>query len=75
MCSSDLVYDSAEADGDEVDGHMQNEMEDEDADGYSGEDDDSDESDGDDDTYEVPNPAAWNQDHSSAMTVNDGNFF
>ena len=61
-----------EADGDEVDGHMQNEMEDEDTDGYSAQGDDSDGSDGEENTEEVPNPAAWNQDHSSAMTVNDG---
>ena len=63
---------AAEADGDEVDGHMQNEMEDEDTYGYSAEGDDSDESDGEENAEEVPNPAACNQDHSSAMTVNDG---
>ena len=66
------VYDSAEADGDEVDGHMQNEMEDEYTDGYSAQGHDSDESDGEENVDEVPNPAAWNQDHSSAMTINDG---
>ena len=54
-------YDSADADGDEVDGHMQNEMEDEDIDGYSAQGDDSDESDGEENVGEVPNPAAWNQ--------------
>src|SRR5664279_308297 len=65
-------YESAEADGDEVDGHMQNEMKDEDTYGYSAGGDDSDESDGQENAEEVPNPAAWNQDHSAAMTVNDG---
>ena len=51
---------------------MQNEMEDEDTYGYSAQGDDSDESDGEENADEVPNPAAWNQDHSSAMIVNDG---
>jgi hypothetical protein len=51
---------------------MQNEMEGEDTDGYSGNGDGSDESDEEENAEEVPNPAAWNQDHSSGMTVNDG---
>ena len=46
---------------------MQNLMEEEDTDGESGNSDDSNESD-----EEVPIPASWNQDFSSAMTVNDG---
>ena len=40
------LYDNADADGDDVHGHLQNEMENEDTDGYSAEGDDSDESDG-----------------------------
>ena len=48
---------------------MQNQMEEEDTDGKSADADDSDES---DDELEVPNPASWNQDYTSAMTVNDG---
>ena len=66
------VYDSAEVDGDEVDGQMQNEMEDEDTDGYSAQGDDSDESDGEENADEVPIPTGWNQGHSMGMTVNDG---
>ena len=59
-------------DADEVEGHMQNQMEDEDRDGDSGQADDSEESDEEENAEEVPNPASWNQDFSSAMTVNDG---
>jgi hypothetical protein len=59
---------SGEADADEEDGHLQNQMEDEDTDGRSSYTDGSDES----DEEEVPIPASWNQDFSSAMTVNDG---
>ena len=70
------VNDSGEVDGDEVDGqmngHMQNEMEAEDIDGYSTEGDDSDESDGEENIDEVPNPAAWDRDFSTTMTVDDG---
>jgi hypothetical protein len=63
---------SGEADADEVDRHMQNQMEDEDTDGDSGHADDSGELDEEENAEEVPNPASWNQDFSSAMTVNDG---
>jgi len=65
------VY-SGEADADEVDGHMQNIMEEEDTDIDRGHADDSDESDEEENAEEVPNPASWNHDFSSAMTVNDG---
>ena len=63
---------SGEADADEVDGHMQNIMEEEDTDIDRGHADDSDESDEEENAEEVPNPASWNHDFSSAMTVNDG---
>ena len=51
---------------------MQNEMENEDTDGYSVEGDDSDESDGEENADDVPIPAGWDHDHSSSMIVNDG---
>ena len=57
-------------DADEVDGHMQNQMEEEDTDVERGHADDSDESDEEENAEEVPNPAWWNHDLSSAMTVN-----
>ena len=60
---------TGEVDADEQFGHMQNQMEEEDTDGDSADADDSDES---DDELEVPNPASWNHDYTSAMTVNDG---
>jgi len=63
---------SGEADADEVDGHMQNIMEEEDTDIDSGHADYSDDSDEEENAEEVPNPASWNHDFSSAMTVNDG---
>ena len=50
-------------------------MEEDDSAGESGDSDDwenSDESDEEDNDDEVPIPASWNQDFSSAMTVNDG---
>ena len=59
-------------DGDEDEGHMQNQMEDEDTDDQSGQADDSEESDEEENAEEVPNPASWNHDFPSAMTVNDG---
>ena len=62
---------SGEADGDEENGHMQNNMADEDTDGDSGSDE-SDESDEEDNGEEVPIPQSWDQHFSSAMTVNDG---
>src|SRR4051812_32236287 len=69
-------YDSGEVDADEVDGHMQNQMEEEDTDDDTNDEaDDSDESDEEDNIEKVPNPASWNQDFSSAMTVNDGHDF
>ena len=61
--------DSGEADADEEDGHMQNQMEEEGTDGESGNSDDSDE---EGNREEVPIPDSWNQQFSSAMTVNDG---
>ena len=64
-------YDSVEADADEIDGHMQNQMEDEDTDIERMYNDDSDESDEEDEAVQA-NPAAWNHDFSHAMTVNDG---
>ena len=66
------VYDVGQADADEVDGQMQNLMEDEDTDVDIGHADNSDESDEDENVEVVPNPAAWNHDFSSAMNVNDG---
>ena len=51
---------------------MQNLMLDEDTDGDSDHAHDSDASDEDENPEEVPIPAAWNQDYSSVMTVNDG---
>ena len=48
------LYDNADVDGDEVPRHMQNEMENEDTDGYSAEGDDSDESDGEENADDVP---------------------
>ena len=51
---------------------MQNLMEEEDTDIDSGHADNSDESDEEENAEEVPNPASWNHDFSSAMTVNDG---
>ena len=63
---------NGEVDADEVDGHMQNQMEEEDTDVERGHADDSDESDEEENVEEVPNPAWWNHDLSSAMTVNDG---
>jgi hypothetical protein len=51
---------------------MQNQMEDEDTDGDSDHADDSDKSDEEENTEEVPNPASWNQDMSSVMTMDDG---
>jgi hypothetical protein len=63
---------SGEADADEVDGHMQNIMKEEDTDIDSGYVDNSDESDEEENAEEVPNLASWNHDFSSAMTVNDG---
>ena len=65
-------YDIGQADADEVDGQMQNLMEDEDTDFDVGYADNSDKSDEDENVEVVPNPAAWNLDYSSAMTVNDG---
>jgi hypothetical protein len=65
-------YDVAQADADEVDSQMQNLMEDEDTDVDIGHANNSDESDEDENVEVVPNPAAWNHDFSSAMTVNDG---
>lgn len=59
---------TGEADADEEDGHLQNEMEDEDTDGRSSYDDESHEA----DEEEVSTPASWNQHFSSAMIVNDG---
>mgnify|MGYP005818312431 CR=1 FL=1 len=59
-------------DVDEVDGHMQDQMEEEDTDVDRGHADDSDESNEEENAEEVPNPASWNHDFSSAMTVNDG---
>ena len=47
-------------------------MEDEDTYGDSGHADDLDELDEEENAEEVPNPASWNQDISSIMTVNDG---
>ena len=63
---------NGEVDADEVDGHMQDQMEEEDTDVERGHADDSDESDEEENAEEVPNPAWWNHDLSSAMTVNDG---
>ncbi|XBI22027.1 uncharacterized protein [Aegilops tauschii subsp. strangulata] len=65
-------YYSGEVDGDEVHGHMQNQMEDENTDIDIGHADDSDESNGEGNPEDVPNPASWNHDFSSAMILNDG---
>ena len=63
-------YLSGEADADEIDGHMQNEMHEEDIAGDIS--DESAESDGEEHAHEVPIPASWNHDFSSAILVNDG---
>ena len=47
-------------------------MEEEDTDVERGHADDSDKSDEEENAEEVPNPAWWNHDFSSAMTLNDG---
>ncbi|KAK1642102.1 hypothetical protein QYE76_059907 [Lolium multiflorum] len=66
--SGPLHGEDGEVDGDEENGYMQNQMEEEDTEGET-DDDDSDES---DDGEEVPIPGRWNQNFSSAMTINDG---
>ena len=60
---------SGEVDGDEVDGEMQNQMEEEDIDGESGSTDESDEG---SEEEELPLLHAWNQDFTNSMNVNDG---
>ena len=61
-------YYSAEADADEVDGHMQNQMDNEDTYAEDGHDHSSDESDAEENAHAEPIPDAWNQDFSSVMT-------
>ena len=51
---------------------MQNQMEDEDTDVDIGNANNSDESDEEENAEELPNPASWNHDFPSAMTVNSG---
>jgi hypothetical protein len=62
--------DSAEADGDDEEGHMQNLMKEEDQDGLA-DDLDSDDSDEEENEEEVLIPSSLNQDFSTAMTVDD----
>ena len=63
---------SGEADSDERGEHMQNQMQAEDSSGESGDSEYSENSDEEENDEEMPIPASWNQDFSSAMTVNDG---